>query len=310
MHDHVMRRVWLAGWMIVTLLAAGCFQPAGAGLEATSANEALPTYTLVPTNTETPLPLPTDTPSEPPTEFVLELPSPTFEIQEIGTQVADAGNQELDPIWQTATAVYLLDQGQQPIEVQPIPQEVIPEVQQIDPLLQTATQMVFEATATAAYPMTQTAEAIFGPPTPTFPPFIPTATSGVIPPISGTDCIYEVQPTDVNLYRISLLFGVSYTSIAQASNLVNPNIIHVGDKLVIPGCGTTGYEPPPTSYPSTPYPGYTPPPNGSGQIYVVQQNDTLFALSLQWNTTVNVIASLNGIQNINLIYIGQELTIP
>ena len=69
----------------------------------------------------------------------------------------------------------------------------------------------------------------------------------MIPPISGQDCIYEVQPTDRNLFRISLLFGVPYMQIAQASNLVNPNIIHVGDKLVIPGCGTTGYVPPPTS---------------------------------------------------------------
>ncbi len=302
MHHHVTRRVWLAGWMIVILLAAGCFQPAGAGLEATSSIEAQPTFTLVPTDTETPPPPPTDIP----TEVVLEVP--TMEAFEVGTQVADAGNAQLEPIWQTATAIYLLDQGQ-PIPVEPLQPEA-QDAQPIDPFVQTATQMVYEATATAAAPMTMTAAAIFGPPTPTFPPFVPTSTPGGIPPISGQDCIYEVQPTDVNLYRISLLFGVPYMDIARASNLVNANLIYAGDKLVIPGCGTTGYYPPPTSIPSDPNNPGNPQGPGSGQVYVVQQNDTLFALSLRWGTTVNVIANLNGIPNINLIYIGQELYIP
>ncbi len=298
MHYHVTRRVWLAGWMVVILLAAGCFQPAGAELEATSLIEAQPTFTLMPTDTETPLPPPTEVP----TEVILDVP--TFELFEVGTSVADAGNAQLDPIWQTATAIYLLDAGQ------PIPIEPAQEVQPIDPFVQTATQMVYEATATAAAPMTMTAAAIFGPATPTFPPFVATPTPGVIPPSSGQDCIYEVQPTDVNLYRISLLFGVAYMDIARASNLVNANLIYAGDKLVIPGCGTTGYYPPPTSIPSDPNNPGNPQSPGSGQIYVVQQNDTLFALSLRWGTTVNVIANLNGIPNINLIYIGQELYIP
>ena len=92
--------------------------------------------------------------------------------------------------------------------------------------------------------------------------------------------------------------------------MVNPNLIHVGDKLIIPGCGTTGYQPPPTSIPTN-NPGYTPNPGGgSGQSYVVQQGDTLFALSLSWGTTVNAIAALNQIANINLIYIGQTLYVP
>ncbi len=305
MHHHVTRRVWLAGWMIVILLAAGCFQPAGAGLEATSSIEAQPTFTLVPTDTETPIPPPTDVPTDVPTEMILNVP--TFEPQEVGTSVADAGNAQLEPIWQTATAIYLIDQGQ-PIPVEPLQLEA-QEATPVDPLLQQATQMVYEATATAAAPMTMTAAAIFGPPTPTLPLFVATPTTGIIP-ISGQDCIYEVQPTDVNLYRISLLFGVAYMDIARASNLVNANIIHAGDKLVIPGCGTTGYYPPPTSIPSDPNNPGNPQTPGSGQVYVVQQNDTLFALSLQWGTTVNVIANLNGIPNINLIYIGQELYIP
>ncbi len=302
MHHHLMRRVWLTGWIVVLFLAAGCFQPAGGGLEATSVAQALPTFTPYPTDTPSPIPIPTDTPTDdiPPTDV------PTIEIIEPSTQVALLpDNQDLDPIWQTATAVFLISQGQQPLDVVPL------DVPTLDPLLQQATDMVRQATETAAMPMTLTAIAIQGGPTET-PIFInPTFTpqpSGPIP--SGNDCIYEVQPTDVNLYRISLLFGIPYLSIATATHMVNPNLIHVGDKLVIPGCGTTGYQPPPTSIP-TYYPGYTPNPGGgSGQTYTVVWGDTLFALSIRWGTTINAIASLNGIQNVNLIYVDQVLTIP
>jgi LysM repeat protein len=49
---------------------------------------------------------------------------------------------------------------------------------------------------------------------------------------------------------------------------------------------------------------------GGGRTYVVQQGDTLFEISLQTGVLVNDIAARNGISNINLIYIGQELVIP
>ena len=49
----------------------------------------------------------------------------------------------------------------------------------------------------------------------------------------------------------------------------------------------------------------------SGQTtYVVQPGDTLFRLSLRFNTSVSALAQANGISNVNLIYVGQTLTIP
>jgi LysM repeat protein len=46
------------------------------------------------------------------------------------------------------------------------------------------------------------------------------------------------------------------------------------------------------------------------QTYVVQPGDTLFRISLRFNTTVPAIAQLNGISNPNLIFVGQRLRIP
>ncbi|MCC6802508.1 MAG: LysM peptidoglycan-binding domain-containing protein [Anaerolineae bacterium] len=288
MQHHLTRRFWLAGWIVLVLIsAAGCFQPAGGGLEATLESQALPTFTPFPT--ETSLPPPTETP----TEFILPTEAPTIEVFDVGTQVAMLQDEPLEPIFQTATAMYLQGVGQ-PLDVPTL-----------DPMLQQATNMVREATETAAFPATQTAAALFGFPTATF---LIQPTSGPI--LQGQDCVYEVQPGDPNLYRIGLKFGVPYQDIAARTNMVNPNIIHVGDRLVIPGCGTTGYVPPPTSTPGAGVPGATPPPGGGSGTYVVQQGDTLFALSLRWGTTVSAIAAINGIQNVNLIYIDQVLTIP
>ncbi len=55
----------------------------------------------------------------------------------------------------------------------------------------------------------------------------------------------------------------------------------------------------------------TTPENTSNQIssYTVQAGNTLSQIALQFNTTVTEIAGLNGIQNPNLIYVGEILKI-
>ena len=44
--------------------------------------------------------------------------------------------------------------------------------------------------------------------------------------------------------------------------------------------------------------------------YVVQSGDTLSALADEWGTTVDAIATTNGIANVNFLFIGQELRVP
>lgn len=61
---------------------------------------------------------------------------------------------------------------------------------------------------------------------------------------------YTVRPGDT-LSGIGARFGVSYQAIAQANHIANPNLIHVGQQLVIPGRDTT---PGPTPTPPAPTP--------------------------------------------------------
>ncbi len=288
--------------------------------------------------TDTPSPVPTDTPEPFPTltftpspTIIVEVtaaPPPTETINPFQTidptrfmtpmQVAMLPVQQLDPILQTATQLAI--QAGMGGGLQQFGATEAPAVLQVDPLLLTATAVIAGATQTVAAPLTQTAQAIFGPsPTPgivvptvgiiTPPPgMFPTATpSGPIPGVG--DCIHEVQPTDRNLFRISLAYGLTVQQIAAASGIVNPSLIYVGQRLVIPGCGTTGFRPPPTSVPTSggsQFP-IDPGTNVCGPVYIVNQGDTLFEISLRCGVPVMTIAQLNGITNINLIFINQEL---
>ncbi|HEX2621447.1 MAG TPA: LysM peptidoglycan-binding domain-containing protein, partial [Phototrophicaceae bacterium] len=120
-----------------------------------------------------------------------------------------------------------------------------------------------------------------------------------------------------NLFRISLTYGVPIRDIANRSGVANINMIIVGQKLTIPGCGTTGAVPPATSIPvdNTGTTGTDTTTDGSftsagGVEHIVQQGETLFQISLQYGVPVRAIADRNGISNINLIYIEQVLVIP
>ncbi len=64
-----------------------------------------------------------------------------------------------------------------------------------------------------------------------------------------------------------------------------------------------------TPVPTTPAPTQTPSPTGS-VTHVIQRGENLFRIALRYGTTVQAIASANGIANPSLIHVGQTLTIP
>lgn len=51
-------------------------------------------------------------------------------------------------------------------------------------------------------------------------------------------------------------------------------------------------------------------PVASGNVYIVVKGDTLTKIAKQFGTTIEAIAKANNIANVNLINIGQRLTIP
>ncbi|MEO1165041.1 MAG: LysM peptidoglycan-binding domain-containing protein [Chloroflexota bacterium] len=207
-----------------------------------------------------------------------------------------------------------------------------PENQEQDTFVLTATQLVINATGTAGAPLTQTAEAVIGDtdtPVPTVDNSQPivTATTGIV--LTGGSCIHEVRAGET-LFLLSRYYGLLVMDIASANGIVNPDLISLGQRLTIPGCGTTGALPPPTSTPSPTATsivlfgtGGTDLGSGGGGTdpnvvttttcqaqHTVQQGETLFRISVQYGVTAQAIANRNGITNINVIDMFDVLCIP
>ncbi|MEP6985633.1 MAG: LysM peptidoglycan-binding domain-containing protein [Chloroflexota bacterium] len=268
------------GFAALLLSLTGCFQSAGGTSSGISIAQAGPTFTLFPT--------------DPPVVqevVVTATQDPNALVQSFPTQDPNLNGFAIpttDP--NLGISIQQADGS-------------------LDPLEMTATYIVQQATDTAGIELTQTAQSYLGIPTATAAPLFATATvAGSVPIGNGTDCIHEVTTSDSNLYRISLIYGVTPQAIASASGLANMNLIYVGQKLTIPGCGNTGAVPPATSIPVDGSTGGTGGPVGS--TYVVVQGDTLFKISQRFNVPVVSIANANGISNINLIVINQQLVIP
>ncbi len=112
------------------------------------------------------------------------------------------------------------------------------------------------------------------------------------PPAQG-QTVHVVQAGET-LFRIAQTYGVTVDDLVAANNLPNRNVIHVGQRLIIPTAGAAPVSPPPTRSSS----------------YVVQPGDTLSLIARRFSTSVEAIVQANGIVNPNVIHVGQTLTVP
>lgn len=101
-------------------------------------------------------------------------------------------------------------------------------------------------------------------------------------PAVGT---YTVRSGDT-LSSIAAKFGTSYQALAGLNGIANPNLIYVGQVLRVNGSASN-----------------------SSVYYTVRAGDNLSAIASRYGTSYQSIASLNGLANPNLIYVGQTLKI-
>lgn len=96
---------------------------------------------------------------------------------------------------------------------------------------------------------------------------------------------YTVKSGDT-LGKIAKKHGVSVSDLVDSNNISNPNLIHIGQVLVIPGDEDT-----------------------PDVVHVVRRGDTLGKIAVKYGSTVSALSSANGINNPNLISIGQNIII-
>ncbi|PWH20980.1 MAG: hypothetical protein DDG58_00095 [Ardenticatenia bacterium] len=120
---------------------------------------------------------------------------------------------------------------------------------------------------------------------------VASAPSAPAPAPGGSTTVHIVQPGET-LFRIALRYNTTVEAIAQANGISNPWFIYPGQQLTVP-LGPTGSVPP-----------------SPRRTYVVQPGDTLSAIALRFNTTVETLMVLNNLSNANLLHPGQVLQLP
>lgn len=98
---------------------------------------------------------------------------------------------------------------------------------------------------------------------------------------------YTVKRGDT-LSQIALDYGTTVQELVRLNNIANPNLIYVGQKLIIQMAQAS---------------------EQNEIVYTVKRGDTLSQIAMEYGTTVSSIVELNQIPNPNLIYIGQKIKI-
>ena len=101
---------------------------------------------------------------------------------------------------------------------------------------------------------------------------------------------YIVRRGDT-LSLIARRHNITVRAIAELNSTLNPNLIHVGQRLIIPSAGA-------------------PPPPSPSQIHIVQPGETLTRIALHHGSTISAIVAVNDLTNPSLIFVGQRLVIP
>jgi LysM repeat protein len=117
---------------------------------------------------------------------------------------------------------------------------------------------------------------------------LPTTEAAVAP--SGAERTHVVQRGEW-LLQIARQYGVDWRELAAYNNIVNPNRLHPGQVLRIPGTGGQ-------------------PPTGKEILYTVQPGDNLFRIALRYNLNYLYLASYNNVANPHQIRVGQVIRIP
>ena len=93
-----------------------------------------------------------------------------------------------------------------------------------------------------------------------------------------------------SLSLLSLEYGVSVSAIMAANGITNPDLLYMGQELVIPGVGPSAAT--------------------TSVVVTVKWGDSLSAIATDYGVSVASLMEANGIGDANAIFAGQELVVP
>lgn len=111
------------------------------------------------------------------------------------------------------------------------------------------------------------------------------------PPTPPEEPIYYTVVRGDALYKIAAKFNVTIADLVKWNKIANPNLIYVGQKLIV-------------GWTDTPVP-----PEPEKVYYTVKRGDNLTKIAQRFGCTVQQLVYWNNIPNANLIYPGQVLRV-
>ncbi|MGH8874386.1 MAG: LysM peptidoglycan-binding domain-containing protein [Acidimicrobiia bacterium] len=99
---------------------------------------------------------------------------------------------------------------------------------------------------------------------------------------TGTTDVHTVA-TGENLASIAQRYRTTVRAIVEANDLADPDLIVIGQRLVVPGG------------------------DGGSRVHVVSAGESLAAIADRYDLTIEEIASANGITDVHLIHVGNQL---
>lgn len=141
-------------------------------------------------------------------------------------------------------------------------------------------------------------------------PAVPPAEEPAPQPAPAASTMHTVQAGET-LASIGRRYGVSWTTIASANGLTDPNHIYAGQQLVIPSADAAPAPAPEAqpAPPTDPNPNPNPAP-AIERVHVVQRGEHLAAIARSYGLNWRTLALANNLSDPNHIYAGQRLLIP
>ncbi len=114
--------------------------------------------------------------------------------------------------------------------------------------------------------------------------------------------VHVVQQGET-LFRIAYNYGRSVTELAAANGLLAPYLIHAGNQVIIPDLNAPAVSVPADTVAPAQAPATT-------ATYVVQRGDSLATIAGKYGINYLELASMNGIANPDVLFVGQVLRVP
>jgi LysM repeat protein len=125
--------------------------------------------------------------------------------------------------------------------------------------------------------------------------------SATAQPSAGS--LVHVVRSGETMSGIAKRYGVTLTKLLAANKLRNAGLIFVGQRIVIPGTGSS-------TTPGAPTTPTVPATTGAGSVHVVRSGETMSGIAKRYGVTLTKLLAANKLGSASIIYVGQKIVIP